>query len=219
MRYRYLNKKRTSVEVQNYRQESFFFPSEIYPLSSKNLKVFEINTTERLNEEQIQEVSRISNDITAKIGYCYSNCENFISRHEELNSKLKIDCYTGWLILGNDIPIHHSWLVVEGKHVIDYSITEEDMEMNKSIAHLPIEEQRELLLSKMIENDKKKNSEKMLLGLVPSDLLYIGSKSTPNMGRILYNKAKAANPNVGYDGDIFTNPNHLQNQYYKIKVK
>lgn len=217
MRYRFLNPK--NVEVQNLSNGSYFFPSKEFPLSSKNLKLFEVNTTESLQDEDLVEAKRIADQIDVRIGYCYSNCERFIEKHRELNSKLKYHCYTGWLILPTGYPIHHAWIVVNEKSVVDFTMSEAEIKRNSEILHLPIEDQREIILQDTLEAESLPNSQKMLLGLVPETIVYIGTKSSPNMGRILYNKAKEENGSYQYDRGIFTDPNHLQNQLRRIKGK
>lgn len=91
-------------------------PSKLYPLPNKDFKVFTSENTFDLEDDK---VSNLLTDMEVLIGRCYTNSDNIMKILRENNIKAKY--YSGWLLRLNKM-VHHAWVVIDDKHLIDVSI-------------------------------------------------------------------------------------------------
>ena len=89
-------------------------PSVMWPLNSH----YELFHCYNCSTIESQKVRDIVNAVPYQIGHCYSNTENIVTALKEAGYDVK--SYCGWLFTApGTYPIHHSWAVLDGCHVID----------------------------------------------------------------------------------------------------
>lgn len=162
-------------------KSKFAIPSRHYPLYKENtLKVFHHSNTEWI-EIELDKINEAIDAVPAEIGRCYTNIENLAKECKKRH--IKIDTYVGWLFIGNGSPIHHSWAVYKNKHIIDFSTNPEQIKFIWNTKGTK-DEVRQMLL----EYDEKMKDvplkDKILNGQSPTNLLYVGSKCPPAMGKL-----------------------------------
>lgn len=169
---------------------SIVVPTEYYPLSSGNVpyEVFHYKNTEPVTDEA---VLNIFDDCTYKIGFCYTNTQGLVAKLKAAGYDAK--AYCGWLFTSKgEIPVHHCWCVLDGKHVLDLAddytvmLTGENGERFKKVSS--IEEKRELIASFALAARKTKNRVRCQIVGVPTPFLYyVGTECDPEKGRECYN--------------------------------
>lgn len=134
--------------------------------------------------------TNFNNFSNLQLGRCYTNCNEFLERAIRLDVHNVIP-YVGWMTIGDgNRLIHHCWLVVDGKYVIDGSMNLKDLELMLDCVgkNLSDQEQRELLCANYFKMQRMLNSEKYVFGQVFPNALYIGSPCLPQDGINLFNK-------------------------------
>lgn len=101
--------------------------------------------------------------------------------------------YVGWLTSGMTAPLHHAWVVIDSKYLVDIS---DDLDcflwnllQNKiDTSQLSHEETRELYLSFSETSLQQKNSNRCHLGKVSYRNIYIGSPCSLSEGIAIFNQ-------------------------------
>lgn len=112
--------------------DSVNVPSVMWPLNAP-YEVFNCYNCTQISE---QEVAVIVNALPYETGCCYSNTERVVKALQQHGYDVKQYC--GWLFIGpNFHPIHHSWAVLNGCHVIDladdYTLLDHNYSQYKSL--------------------------------------------------------------------------------------
>ena len=87
-------------------------------------EIFHAGNTSRAGEE----INEAIDKVTYKIGHCYSNTQNVV--RELRKAGFDPVPYAGWLFVGEQLPIHHCWAVVNGNVIVDLC---DDFPMQKAI--------------------------------------------------------------------------------------
>src|SRR5699024_7279124 len=106
------------VHVVGLGTKDIVIPSHQYPLNDK-LKVFTRDNTEPCKDEQIKV---IFDSVKYEIGKCYGNTRRLLDALEANEiPKSRYKSYVGWLFIGDTMPVHHAYTVIDGKHLLDFS--------------------------------------------------------------------------------------------------
>lgn len=173
-------------------------PTKLYPLPNSNtIKVFTSENTEQLGDDSI---SVLLTNKVFKPGFCYTNADEIIDILKSNNISNKVEFYSGWLYSINNM-IHHAWVVIDDKHIIDTSIAVEDKYYDKIINNFEKGEDvivnREEIANETIEltNSAKPFKEKYCYGKVLRDNIYVGVKTNSTEARVSFNELLKREPN------------------------
>ena len=150
-------------------------PSQMFPLNGE-LKLFTSNNTEVLVDSTIES---IFNSVKPRIGKCYYNAQDLVDalNADGIDSK-RIKSYVGWLFVGDTIPVHHCFVMLDDKHILDYGPL-------KKFEHFDIDADMDSLdrfKNDIIENDELLNSQKMTFGKALSVVAYVVSECSTKEG-------------------------------------
>lgn len=172
-------------------------PSQLYPLSGSP-EIFYQENTEACTDQQIQE---IFDNTEAHMGFCYTNIENLaVNLRKAGVLKQRYKTYIGWLFIGEQLPIHHAFLVVDNKHLLDFSASQihEQLLLHytpKEIETFTRDELRNNLANEFIKEQEKPHSQRAAFGKALPSYVYIASQCKPNQGRLQFNKLIKSHPN------------------------
>lgn len=160
-------------------------PTVLWPLGGR----YEVFTAENCALIENDAVAGIVDALPYRIGHCYQNAENVTQALQEAG--YAATQYCGWLFIGEQHPIHHSWAVLDGKHVIDLADEFAVLHANHEQfgAASGMEATRELMVefSKWIRQFP--NSKRIMpFGIPAGNLLYIGSPCSREEGINIYNQ-------------------------------
>lgn len=176
-------------------KKSCIVPSATYPLSGA-YEIFHCKNTELITDENILSVF---NSVEYKIGKCYTNTEQLLSA---LSAKgIEAKSYVGWLFVSaHEYPIHHCWVVVNGKSILDLSDDYTVMLSGKNGANFQninnVQEERQLLADFQTEAKKYPNSVRCYpVGIPTNFFYYVGCECDSNKGRSMYQQLMKEYPN------------------------
>lgn len=198
----FLKVRKNEIKFQVTEDTEYEIPGDYYPLRhQKTARVFSYADTKQLNQDSL--VAKVYNSVSLETGFCYSNTEKL--KEAFLKAGIQdIKTYTGWIFL-QGLPVHHCWLVYKDIHVLDAGVTKIDDLFQQHIAKNEIKDVDEArLVYKEIHDEYKNhpNSEVRTFGRVAPFALYVGSETTPNQGREIYNEVIKKHPHhPSYQGD------------------
>jgi hypothetical protein len=171
---------------------TYKIPSKIYPLNSRKYHVFTNSNTESIKNEDIK---KLFNLCKFELARCYSNAEMLRQGAEILGIK-DIKYYSGWLFVGDKLPMHHAWIVYNDKSILDGSMLQDLFTMLETVEDKNKLTKREHanLMKKSLSSNKP-NHEKFCFGKVLIPIIYIGCETDCDYARELYNKAIEATNN------------------------
>ena len=178
------------VIIEGITEKPIVIPSQLFPLNG-SLEVFYSENTEECADTQIRE---IFDSVSAAMGFCYSNVENLVEAFKAaaIQSE-RYRTYAGWMFIGDTLPVHHAYTVVDDKYMLDFS-TDKLFENQQHYIGLTQEEIKEKLVAEYLERRKLKHSERATFGKVGSLYLYVGSRCKPQDGKRIYQKLVKAYP-------------------------
>lgn len=166
---------------------SVIVPTEKYPLTG-DYKVFHCENMEVVTDTRVFE---IFDRHKFKAGHCYSNIKVLSDdlRKEGYNN---VETYAGWLFVGStQLPVHHCWAVLDGKHVLDPADFFTVMMAGSNIDNFrdthTYHDGVNVMADFMQAAKKELNHIVCSPVGIPSEcLLYIGSKCEPEQARRVY---------------------------------
>lgn len=187
----YITLKENKAIVKLYDAENRFVKSVIvptiqYPLNGK-YKIFHCENTEAVKDEKVLE---IFDSVKYKIGHCYTNVGILVGRLQ--NAGYDAKSYAGWLFTGKgEFPVHHCWVVLDGKSVLDLSDDFTAMLSGKNADNfrktMSKKEMAETIASfQMAARTQKNHIRCYPVGIPTGFLLYIGCECDPEEGRKIY---------------------------------
>lgn len=172
----------------------FKIPSHQFPLKEGHNKVelLTANNTEPLIDDKIE---TIYNSLNPRMGRCYDNTQllrdSLLSGGVEPN---RIKTYVGWLFIGNTIPVHHSFIIIDDIHLLDYSVLRQFDDI-KQYASNSADEIRNKVAQKITdEMSRGMNSERTTFGQAVSVVAYVASECSPEEGKQIRAKLLKAFP-------------------------
>lgn len=174
--------------------EAVNIPTNRWPLNTSNsYRAFHYNNCQLIEDPVIAE---IVDALPYHIGRCYSNAKSVTEALQEQGYDAKQ--YVGWLFIGPDMhPIHHSWTVLNGEHVIDLADDSAVLDYNHTqFEGLSPEETRKAFVnfSKWIQQFPH-SKRTQPFGVPSPRYLYIGWPCTKEEGIDIYNALLRAVPN------------------------
>ena len=165
-------------------------PTVLWPLNGS----YEVFTAENCNLIEDDAVAGIVDTIPYRIGHCYQNAEDVTKALQEAG--YAATQYCGWLFIGEQWPLHHSWVVLNGNHIIDLSDDFSVLYANQEqLANKDIQEIRELMVEFRRWIQQFPNSKRMMpFGIPAANLLYIGCPCPREQGIEIKQKLIQANP-------------------------
>ena len=90
----------------------------------------------------------------------------------------RIKSYVGWLFIGDTIPVHHCFVMLDDKHVLDFGPLKqfENFDVYTDMDSL------DKFKNDVVENDVLPNSQKMTFGRALSVIAYVVSGCSPKEG-------------------------------------
>ncbi len=177
--------------------KSCVFPSELYPLNtSKNnpIRTFYNENTVEITDEKVK---KIIDKVVYRVGGCYQNSFELLKLLQEAGIE-GVKAFAGWACITNtQLPIHHSWLVLNDNSIIDLA-DEVDaiMEIEKNKDNLTGEEVIERMLEYRKSVMDKTNTERIQhIGKCSKGMYYIGCECEPYDAKQLYQNLIARYPN------------------------
>lgn len=174
-------------------EKKFKVPSHLLPLNGP-ICVFLDENTDELKDPQIEAVY---NAYSPRVGRCYTNTRDLASAllAAGVNGS-RIKTYVGWLVLGNGWPIHHSMVVVDDKHVLDYAAYRllDEIEDSDDYHQTSKDEFLEYLTADMAKTKHIKNSERFIFGKALNISIYLVSECSPEDGMKIRSKLLKAFP-------------------------
>ena len=169
---------------------SCIMPTEYYPMG-KDFEVLHYADTEIVEDENLLSVF---DSVEYRIGRCYTNSRCLLDKLTAAGYDNVIP-YCGFLFIGDNIPVHHSWLVLcnaDGtKSVLDFA---DDLTLlydrYKITKDMSKDEATDMLVDfgKAIRAEGLPNSRRCYpVGRPTPNILYIGSPCTPEEGIKIYN--------------------------------
>ena len=160
--------------------ETISIPSRMYPLESDLFQCFDANNTSEIVNERI---IAIFDSIKPEIGRCFTNAENLcIALNEE---GYQAEQYVGWLFMGDELPVHHSFVVLDG-HILDLSISLKSADFTKldsvTAKCTTKDEARERIAEYILQKEQSPNHQRCIFGVVDEAYHYIGAPGTREAG-------------------------------------
>ena len=185
---------------------STIIPTVYYPLTGTP-EIFSCDTTETVQDKR---VLQLIDEVEAKIGYCYQNTKA-VSKVLKENGFNNVKTYAGWLFTSeSQVPVHHAWVVLNGKHVID--LTDDFPTIFSLIGSNPNKNQnandiKEQFIKAIQFAQSLPNSIRCAPIGQPSPMLfYVGAECDPDKAKAEYQRLLQTYPdhetarNVGKDG-------------------
>lgn len=167
-------------------------PSVLWPLNAP----YEVFNAENCKLIEDEAVAGIVDTIPYHIGHCYQNAEAVTKALQKAG--YAATQYCGWLFVGEQYPIHHSWVVLDGIHVIDLSDEFAVLHANHEQFDNAdgMQATRELMVEFTRWIHQFPNSQRIMpFGIPASNLLYIGAPCSGEDGIAQYNKLSKSFPN------------------------
>ena len=160
--------------------ETISIPSRMYPLESDSFQCFDADNTSEIVDERI---IAIFDSINPEVGRCFTNAESLCTALQK--EGYPAEQYVGWLFMGDELPVHHSFVVLDG-HILDLSISlkSADFEKLDSITAKckTKDEARERIAEYILQKEQLLNHQRCVFGVVDEAYHYIGAQGTREDG-------------------------------------
>lgn len=194
-----LSIKENRIVVKNIWSQAVVVPSRMFPLKDKDdYKIFSHYNTENfdMSSDLGKRVAKVFDGVKGKIGECYSNCKLLIQGFEE--EGISAEVYAGWFFIKDELPIYHTFIVIDENKVLDFSVylTEADLDKIKSeLVEFTKDEMRRLMVKRYEDKLLLSNHEKFGFGKVDTCYFYIGCKSEIEEAKQLHKELLKIYPN------------------------
>lgn len=177
----------------NHKGDTYRIGGRMFPVKDRaSLQLFDNENTSpiQLSEKFIA----FFNMLDFKIGHAYSNTQSIYDLAKE--NKIDIGYYSGWLFIGESLPIHHAWCVVNQVGIIDPSVTRSELDLMKKINYHNLN-WRDKLAKDIVDLRRKRlrMSEDCVFGKVPEEVVYVGCEDDIENARKIFRDLIYAYPN------------------------
>lgn len=182
------------VILKQTHSQTITIPSKMYPLQNKKtIQFFHSATTEPLSDDNVIDVF---DSIEFEVGRCYGNMEKLEEAFKQAGLGKDLQVFTGWMVMPNDPPIHHAWAMYKDVHLIDPAARIDHYELLQAqTERKPKEQLRKEIVKLQEQAEDADNHDIMTFGQSLPIFIYIGSETTPNEGRTVFNKLTQTYPN------------------------
>ena len=172
-------KKKDRV-IYKVKGETINIPSRMYPLESDSFQCFNADNTSEIVDEKIKD---IFDSIKPEVGRCFTNAENLCTALQK--EGYPAEQYVGWLFMGDELPVHHSFVVLDG-HILDLSISLKSADFEKldsiTVKYKTKDEARERIAEYILQKEQLPNHQRCIFGVVDEAYHYIGAPGTKEAG-------------------------------------
>lgn len=130
-----------------------------------------------------ERVAAIFDSIKPEVGRCFTNAENLCVALNEAG--YQAEQYVGWLFMEDELPVHHSFVVLDG-HVLDLSISlkyDDFAKLDSVTAKCKTkDESRECIAEYIRQKEQSPNHQRCIFGMVDKMYHYIGAPGTREDG-------------------------------------
>ena len=172
-------KKKDRV-IYKVKGETISIPSRMYPLESDLFKCFDADNTSETVDERI---IAIFDSIKPEVGRCFTNAEKLCAALNK--SGYPAEQYVGWLFMGDELPVHHSFVVLDG-HILDLSISLKSADFTKldsvTAKCKTKDEARKRIAEYILQKEQSPNHQRCIFGVVDEAYHYIGAPGTREDG-------------------------------------
>ena len=172
--------KKANKVIYKVSGETINIPSKMYPLESDAFKCFDADNTNEIMDEKIK---TIFDSIKPEVGRGFTNAEKLCTALN--NEGYPAEQYVGWLFLEDELPVHHSFVVLND-HILDLSISlkSTDFETLGSVTAKckTKDEARELIVEYILQKEQSPNHQRCIFGAVDKAYHYIGAPGTREAG-------------------------------------
>jgi len=168
-------------------------PSQMFPLN-RELEFFTSDNTEELHDEYIES---IFNSVNPRVGKCYYNAKDLVDALVKGNVESShIKTYVGWLFIGDTIPIHHCFVMIDKKHILDFG----PLKQFEILYDTNEKEELEEFKRDLAKNESLPNSKKMTFGKAIKVVAYAVSECSPEEGEKIRAKLEKSFPkHISFD--------------------
>ena len=125
----------------------------------------------------------IFDSIKPEVGRCFTNAETICVALNKAG--YPAEQYVGWLFMEDELPIHHSFVVLYG-HILDLSISMKSEDFAKLDSMTKIyktkDEAREYIAEYILQKEQLPNHQRCIFGVVDKMYHYIGAPGTREDG-------------------------------------
>lgn len=172
--------KKTNRVIYKVSGETISIPSRMYPLESDSFQCFDADNTSEIVDERI---IAIFDSINPEVGRCFTNAEKLCAALNKAG--YPAEQYVGWLFMGDELPVHHSVVVLDG-HVLDLSVSLKSEDFAKldfvTAKCKTQDEARERIAEYMLQKEQLPNHQRCIFGVVDESYHYIGAPGTKEDG-------------------------------------
>ena len=95
----------------------------------------------------------------------------------------RIKTYVGWLFIGNTIPVHHSFIIIDDIHLLDYSVLRQFEDINQYTSNSTDEIRNKVAQKITDEMSRGTNSERTTFGQAIGVVAYVATVCSPEEGK------------------------------------
>ena len=198
-------------------KHAYQIPNGMYPLSNPNYYFFDSENTYPLDDNN--KLSEIISPLPLRLGDCHNNTLLMLEAIKKAgyDKEHKVERMSGWVIISSNSPQYHSWLVIDGKHIIDSNndlrvayLEKEAQKVRSGIKANPVT--REDSIKSYKAGLKVPYHERCIYGKVQKSFLYIGCVNYENNSRKIMEALLSHYPNhpALKNTNIKTGNNELQ---------
>lgn len=162
-------------------------PSQKFPLKNDHIKIFHNENTENCHDKK---VLNIYNSIDFKLGKCFNNTKMMIDIFN-INEIKNVEAYAGWLFVGYDFPIWHSFCVYKENIILDFI---SDLKHDTDIGKYDGKNIKGKYINFYKNQSQKSNIERFGAGQVDKLYLYIATKCSPDEAIGIFEKLQRSYP-------------------------
>lgn len=172
---------------------TIIIPSQMFPLNRK----LEFFTSENTEDFYDQFIESIFNSVRARPGKCYYNARDLVDALVKSNvDKSRIKTYVGWLFIGDTIPVHHCFVMIDKKHILDFG----PLKQFENSYDTNEKEEFEKFKKDLAKNESLPNSKKMTFGKAIKVVAYAVSECSPEEGEKIRAKLEKSFPkHISFD--------------------
>jgi hypothetical protein len=183
----YIMKKKKWKYEFHVRGVKYHVGGKLFPLASrKDGRLFLEPITEEYDNGEFW---RLVDEICVKLdgfesGFCYKNSEYVYELGVAMG--LDVEYYVGWLFMApHTLPVHHAWVVVDGKHLIDVSVNVKVQNYILENVDLSVVDWRSRIAEGIanIEKERLPVKDWCVSGLVRLPMIYVGSPDKSDSAR------------------------------------
>lgn len=162
---------------------TYIFGSKLYPIANKKQGMyFTSENTYDMPDELKNKIDECLTGINMPIGKCYENSNVILKILKKALKGYKVEFYSGWCFTAPTYPIHHSFILIDNKYIIDTGMRKEEQKLILAIMSMS-KKLDKVALANSVKNihkniNNKKFSEAYVCGKSLKHICYYASPDT-----------------------------------------